>query len=248
MNKIISCFRKSVFTVAAVAVAGLLFTSCLKNKDGDYTEIPAAGLMAFNLAPDQESLMIQLSGNTLNNSPLAYQSFTGIYQNIYIGTRSISAFDYPHATPLTNTSHAFEQNKYYSLFVVGVDSNYKNVITTDNFDSLSASSGKAFVRYINAITDSVNAANVTITSNGTSVVNDNAVYTTVSEFTEVTPGDINISVKSSNGVDVNRTISVEQKKVYTILLSGKPGATEERKKVQIKFVQNGVLTDDPAKQ
>ncbi len=127
----------------------------------------------------------------------------------------MSAFDYPNPSPLVTSSHNFELNKYYSLFVVGIDSNYKNVITTDNFDSLSASSGKAYVRYINAITDSVNTARVTITSNGTAVVEDNAIYASVSEFEAVNAGEINIAVKSNNGVDVNRTISVEPKKVYT---------------------------------
>lgn len=247
MNKILSCLRRMVFPVVAIVVSGLLFTSCLKDNDGDNTNIPAAGLMAFNLAPDQSSLVIQLSGNTLTNAPLAYQSFTGVYQNVYTGNRPVSAFDYPNPTPLVTSSHNFELNKYYSLFVVGVDSNYRNVITTDNFDSLSASSGKAFVRYINAITDSVNAAHVTITSNGTAVADHNATYTSVSEFAAVNPGEINIAVKSSNGVDVNRTISVEAKKVYTILLSGIPGETNENSKVQIRFVQNGTLTDDPAK-
>ncbi|MGN6420637.1 MAG: DUF4397 domain-containing protein [Pseudobacter sp.] len=247
MNKILSCFRRLALPVVAVAVSGVLFSACLKNKDGDSTQIPAAGLMAFNLAPDQQSLVIQLSGNTLTQSPLAYQSFTGVYQNIYTGNRSVSAFDYPDPTPLVTSSQNFEQGKYYSLFVVGTGDKYKNVISTDNFDSLSASSGKAYVRYINAIADSVNAAAVTITANGSSVVNNNAVYATVSEFKEVNPGEVTIAVKSSNGVDVNRTISLEPKKVYTVLLSGIPKETNESSKVQIRFVTNGTLTDESPK-
>ena len=247
MNKILSCFRKSLLPVVAVAVAGILFSACLKDNDGDNSQIPAAGLMAFNLAPDQQSLVIRLSGNSLTQTPLAYQNFTGVYQNIYTGNRSVSAYDYPESTPLVTSNQSFEQGKYYSLFVVGIDSNYRNVISTDNFDSLSGSTGKAYVRYINAVIDSVNTANVTITSGGSSVVNDNALYATVSEFKEVAPGEISIAVKSSNGVDVNRTISVEAKKVYTILLSGVPGETDENSKVQIKFVTNGTLSDEPAK-
>lgn len=244
MNKILSWFRKGVFPLVMVVVSGLFLASCLKNNNGDYQNIPAAGLMAFNLAPDQQSLLIQLSGNTLTANPLAYQSFTGVYQNIYSGNRSVTSFDYPKPSPLTNSNYSFEQNKYYSLFVVGIDSNYRNVISVDNFDSLSATSGKAYVRYINAITDSVNTANVTITSGGNSIVNDNAVYASVSKFREVAPGDINISVKSTNGVDVSRTISVEQKKVYTILLSGIPKDINERTKVQIRFITNGTLSGD----
>lgn len=244
MNKILSCFRRMVLPVAAVVVSGLLFTACLKNNDNNNSNIPAAGLMAFNLVPDQQSVVVQLSGNTLTAQPLNYLAFTGVYQNIYTGNRSVNAYSYPEASRLTNTNQTFDQNKYYSLFVVGIDSNYKNVVSVDNFDSLTASSGKAYVRYINAITDSVNAANVTITAGGSSVVNDHAVYTKVSEFKAVNPGDINIAVKSSNGVDVNRTIPVEAKKAYTVLLTGIPGETSESKKVQIRFVTNGTLTDN----
>lgn len=244
MNKILSWFPKGVFPIVMVVVSGLLLTSCLKNNNNDQQEIPASGLMSFNLAPDQQSLLIQLSGNTLTPNPLAYQSFTGVYQNIYIGNRSIAAFDYPNPSPLVTSNYTFGQGKYYSLFVVGVDKKYRNVVSVDNFDSLSAASGKAFVRYINAITDSVNTANVKIVSGGNTVVNDNAQYATVSDFKEVAPGNIDISVKNSNGVDVSRTISVEQKKVYTILLSGIPNETDESKKVQIKFITNGTLSGE----
>ncbi len=37
----------------------------------------------------------------------------------------------------------FEMGKYYSLFVTGSDSAYRNVVAVDNFDSLSAADGKA---------------------------------------------------------------------------------------------------------
>jgi Domain of unknown function (DUF4397) len=243
MNKAFSYLRRSLVAVVTVVAAGVLFTACLKNKDDGNTDIPAAGLMAFNLAPDQQSVIISLSGSLLTQTPLAYTNYTGTYQSIYTGSRNVEAFDYPNNSPLASVSNNFELNKYYSVFVVGADSNYRNVVSVDNFDSLSATSGNAYVRYINAITDSVNIPNVSITAGGNSVVNENGAYAAVSEFKAVAPGDISIAVKNNNGVDVNRTISVEQKKVYTILLSGVPGATDDVKKVQIKFISNGSLTD-----
>lgn len=239
MNKVISYLRRSMVPVLGLVTTAVLFTACLKDNDS-HQDIPAAGLMAFNLAPDQESVVIALSGNWLTQQPLGFSNYTGTYRNIYIGNRELASYDYPANEPLAAVSQEFKDSVYYSAFVIGYEGNYRNVIVTDNFDSLSATSGKAYVRYINAVADSVNASAVTIGS----VVNDNAAFGHVSEFTAVDPGEINIAIKQGSAIDANRNITVEAKKVYTILLIGKPGDTTEGKKVQIKFITNGTLTDE----
>ena len=112
----------------------------------------------------------------------------------------------------TSTEFNFENEKYYSAFVVGVNGNYRNVVTLDNFDSLSSTSGNAYIRYINAITDSVNSPTVTISAGGSNIVNDNAAYASVSEFAAVAPGEVSIAVKNGTAIDANRSITVEAKK------------------------------------
>lgn len=244
MNKALSFLRRSMIPVLVVVSAGVLFSSCLKDKDNNNPDIPAGALLSFNLAPDQSSMVIRLSGNLLTQTPLAYTNYTGGYQNINAGSRQIDAFNFNSNQPLTSTNYNFEKGKYYSLFVTGANGAYRNVVAVDNFDSLSAATGKAYVRYINAITDTVNASTVTITASGSQLVNEPAAYARVSEFTAVNPGDISITVKNNNGVDATRTIPVEQKKVYTILLAGKPGAADASQQVQIKYISNGTLSDD----
>lgn len=246
MNKALLYLRRSLIPVIAIVSVGVLFTACLKDKDGS-PDIPAAGLMAFNLAPDQSAVVIRLSGNSLTQAPLGYTSFTGGYQNIYAGNRTIESFNYNNNSQLASASYNFELNKYYSLFVTGTNSAYRNIVAVDNFDSLSASSGNAYVRYINAVTDSVNTPTVTIAAGDNNVVNENAAYGAVSEFKSVAPGSISIAVKNNNGIDASRSITLEQKKAYTILLVGTPGATDDMQKVQIKFITNGTLTDDTSK-
>ena len=243
--KVLSSFNRSLFAGFAVIGLAVLFTGCMKK--GDDVQIPSAGLMSFNLAPDQHSVVITLSGNSVSRSPMAYTSFSGLYQNIYTGTRSVESFDYPDSAPLASTEFNFEKDKYYSVFVVGANGRYRNVVALDNFDSLSSTSGNAYIRYINAITDTVNNPNVTISVGGSNVVNDNAAYASVSEFTAVAPGEVSIAVKNGTAIDANRSISVEARKVYTVLLVGVPGETDEMKKVQIRFIQNGTLTDEGGK-
>src|SRR5690606_29329982 len=137
--------------LSGVAAVLLIFASC-KKSDNQNPDIPAAGLMAFNLAPEKSGIGFTLSGNNLTSSPLTYTSYTGGYHGIYTGTRTVASFDDTNGNTITSRDFTFDQDKYYSLFLVGYGSAYKNVIVDDNLDSLSATSGKAYIRYINAFT------------------------------------------------------------------------------------------------
>lgn len=236
-------FGRNVAAILIILSAGILFSSCLKDNDKNGQELPAAGLMAFNLAPDQQSVSIRLSGNSLTQQPLAFTNYTGVYQGIYVGDRQIQAFDYPDVNALTTSNFNFEQNKVYSLFVVGANDKYKNVVTPDDVDSTKISAGKAYVRYINAIPDSVNKPTVTITAGGTKIADEQADFSHVSTFTPVSAGDIAIAVKNNNGIDASRTIKLQGDKAYTVLLVGIPGASDELSKPQIKFIENGSVTN-----
>jgi hypothetical protein len=196
--------------------------------------------MAFNLAPDKASVVVALSGSSLTNAPLAYTNYTGTYQRIYTGNREVKSYDYNTDSSFASANYNFEANKYYSLFVAGANGAYTNIVTLDNFDSLSSASGKTYVRYINAIPDSTQPT-VTITANGTNVISTPAAFSSVSDFTAADPGQVTVAVKNNSTIDANRTISLEQGKVYTILLTGIPGATDTTKAVQIKYILNGSL-------
>jgi hypothetical protein len=233
---------RNLFMAATLFALGLVFSSCLKSKDTTMTSNPAAGLMAFNLSPDKTSVGITLSGNAFaGGMPLSYSSFTGSYLPVYPGERSIASYDNVAATSIATSTQTFEQDKYYSLFVVGANGNYNNLVTTDNFEPLSASSGKAYIRYINAIPDSSKPA-VTVSAGGTNLLSGDAAYKHVSEFVEVNPGQVTITATNGATINVNRTITVEQKKAYTVLIYGVAGGTGDNA-VQIKYVENGTLTD-----
>lgn len=243
MKRPIFNLRRPLVATIAVLVTGVLFSSCLKDSD-ENDRIPTAGLLAVNLAPDQQSLAITLSGNFLTQTPLAYTNYTGGYQRVYTGTRSINAYDYPDSNPLSSSSQLFEADNYYSLYFIGYNGKYRNVISEDLFDSLSANSGNAYVRYVNAIADSAHLPQVVISSNGNAVISETGNYATVSTFKAISPGNISIAVNSAAGVDTSRSFSVSAKKVYTVLLTGIPGASDPDKRVQVKFIENGTLTDE----
>lgn len=240
MTQFVSKFRGIAAGIAIVTLTGLV--GCKKSLDVNDTPVNTnvAGLMAFNLATDK-AVNVSLSGNYLTGFPLQYTSFTGSYLRIYPGTRTFESRDANTGNTLATSSFAFDSAKYYSAFVVGTNGAYKNVVVNDNYDSLSAINGQAYVRYINAIPDSVNNLNVNISVAGSSISNRMAEYGTVSDFVAVTPGQVNVAVNNGSSVSKDRTLTLQQQRAYTVLLLGVPGSANSADSVQIRFIENGTL-------
>jgi hypothetical protein len=239
MKKLKFSFRSMALAAGIVLLSATLLTACNKFDD-DVDETPVAALMAFNLATDKVATPA-LSGSALTNVPLAYNNYTGAYLNIFPGTRNFEAYDNGTA-PFASTSFNFEPKKYYSAFILGANGSYRNVVVHDDIDSLPATS--AYIRYINAIPDSSAAVTVKLTAGGSDISNETAAYGSVSAFKAVSAGSVTIDVANGSTIDKDRTITVEQGKVYTVLLIGVPGSTSAP--VDIKFVSNGTLEDDNA--
>jgi len=241
MKNFFSSIRMRLIPASFVLLVTVLLAACSKfDNDDNNNNSEAAGLMSFNLAPDQTAIGVALSGSNLTNTPLAYTNYSGTYQPIFPGNRQVESYSFQSDSSVATLNYNFEANKYYSVFVAGNNGVYTNIVTRDNFDSLSASSGKTFVRYINAIPDSTKPT-VTITANGTKVIDTPAGFSSVSDFVAADPGQIAVTVKNGSTIDASRTISLEQGKVYTVLLAGVPGATDTTKAVQIKYILNGNL-------
>ncbi len=242
MTKVFSSVR--LFVVAGIGMlgSGLLLTSCLKDNDdlGNNDDV-SAGLMAFNLAPGQTAVGFKIGGNAITQFPLAYNSYTSVYLPIFPGTRTVDAVSFNSGNTLATAPGNFETGKFYSVFLVGTDSTLENVIVRDNFDSL-GSTGKAYIRYINAIADPSSPI-VTITAGGKNVANSAAAYKSVSQFVAVDAGSATITLSNGGTINVNRSITLESRKVYTVLLIGKAGGTGDHA-VQIKYIANGQVDEN----
>lgn len=232
--------KRNIIPLTALLLITFLLSACKKTV-GTITQRPSAGLMAVNLVPDKDAVGVAISNNNFTNAPLNYTNFNGGYSSVYTGNRDVVSYDFYSGAQLASKNHLFEDSSYYSLFVVGANDKYSNVIVKDNLDSLPSGTGEAYVRYVNAIPDSTIQPLVTISSNGTGLFSNNSPFTTVSGFKGIAPGDISIKVNSGSTVNASRNITVEGGKVYTILLFGIPGATDTTKAVQIKFIQNGSI-------
>lgn len=236
-NKVFHIFRSKFFYILLFST--ITFSACKKDNT---PAPPTSGLMAFNLIPDSTGpVTFVLNNNSITNTPLSFTNFTGTYVSIYSGTRTLELYEgNSRDSALANTTFNPEPTKYYSAFAIGANGNYENLVTDDNLDSLPTSTGNAFVRYINAIPDSSHPV-VTIISNGTDKVKENASFGKVSDFTEIAPGDISFNVTNESTISASRTISVQKDGVYTVLIMGMPGAIDTTKSVQIKYIINGTI-------
>ena len=229
--------RAGAWAVAGILAATLLFSSCSKLNDNDNNNTPSAGVMAFNLASDVTQADITLSGNLLNQAPLAYNSYTGGYLGVFAGQRPVEAFNSSTRTSLATSNFDFVADKYYSIFLVGADSSYRTVVVNDDIDS-TQSNGETLVRYINAIPDSTTNPTITVAAGGSNVINEPAAFASVSTFKPVTAGEVVVNVSNGGSINVNRTITLDQGGVYTVLITGVPGGTGD-KSLSIRFIKNG---------
>src|SRR5882672_6846637 len=129
MKKFIPFTRVRIGAVTGILLAGLVFTACKKSDNGNNNNnIPVSGLMVFNLSPDVTQAGFTISGNNLTNSPLAFNSYSGGYLSVYSGSRSLQSYSFNSGNSLATTTYDFDSSKYYSAFLVGTDTTYRNII------------------------------------------------------------------------------------------------------------------------
>lgn len=222
----------SLFSVVA-------FSACKKQ---DVPVTPTSGLMAFNMIPDSIApIAFVLNNSSITNSPLSYSNYTGSYLPVYSGPVTLQVYKANSDSTLSSANYTFEANKYYSAFAMGANGTYKNVIVADGLDSLTASSGNAFIRYVNAIPDS-SVQKITVSAGGADAVSSNTHFGDVSDFVGVAPGDVTMNLSNDSTISANKTVTLVKNQVYTFLLTGMPHATDTSKAVQIKYIINGTIT------
>lgn len=241
MKKMSLLSNKNLLVALALVFSAAILASCKKDKTPTHT--PAAGLMAFNLAPDLNSVGVDIDANLFTKTPLAYTNYTGSYLGVYAGTRTVKSYVFQSGSVLYSSPENFQDSAYYSLFVLGANDEYRNVMVQDKFNSLPTGTGKAFLRYINAIPDSSKLNVEIMTSDNTEVSNKDESFGAISSFQGVDPGDLTVRINNmTTQVDTSRTFPVAANGIYTILLVGLSNPANTDQKVDIKYIQNGTLT------
>lgn len=240
MEKLISIIRKNLLPITGIFLIAILFGSCKKD-DVINPRTPVAGLMAFNLIPNSGGIGVGIGTNSLTPQALYFNNYTGIYKPVYTGDRTVESFNFGTGSTLAKGNYMFNDSAYYSVFVMGANDIYSNVFVEDNLQMLPKDDKtKTYARFVNAIPDSSNSL-VTISAGGNNIFDGTSKFKEVSAFKEIPSGDVMVKVNNELNIDTSRTINLEKGKIYTILLTGDPGATNTDYKTDIKFIVNANL-------
>lgn len=217
----------------------LLFASCKKDNVQPPTQ-GTSGFVVFNLAPDQNNLLVAIDGRPISGTALKYATYSGNYISIFKGERDVDSYDQLTNLNLADTTVDFRDSSFYSLFFIGLNGHYKNFVVEDKLSSIPKNTGNAFVRYLYGIADSSNA-HVIIDKDGNKIFDENNSFGNISDFKPVAPGDISVSVKSDdNTVNVQRTLTLQANGVYTVLLQGFAQTLDSTQQIKIGYIQNSL--------
>jgi len=241
-NTIFGVLGRRASKILVLGLLGLLvtFTSCSSDDDARIDPDDLAGLMAMNMIVDQEAVGVSLSGSHVGNFP--FRGYTGGYVNIFPGNRSADAFSVYNRNTLATISFTYEPGKYYSLFMIGLKENYENIVVEDNLNDLKSEEGMAYIRYINGIATDKNPE-LTVSAKE-ELFSEEAVYGEVSSFEKIPAGELIFNLTDGDEIDAERTVKLEEGRVYTFLLVGNPDNRDGTKEVQIRYIENGWLTED----
>ncbi len=227
---------KKVFSL--LVISGVLFQSCLKKKQVDPPTISA--LMIANLAHDRPNTGFAVGNANITSAVLGFFNYTKEYAAVYSGASKVRAYfaNNPNSV-IATTETNFEEEQFYSSFLIGAAGNYKNLVVNDRVHNLPLLSGKAYIRYVYAVPDSSSSI-VAVSIDDVPAMSESARFGSLSSFVAVNAG--NMQVKTNNFSNISTTLSalLEEKKIYTIIVAGNP-ASANADSVQTKVIENGVL-------
>ncbi|HRE51983.1 MAG TPA: DUF4397 domain-containing protein [Flavitalea sp.] len=237
-NMFLSLRRKAGIS-GVIMLTLALGIGCKKTPVEENTK-PVAGLMSFNLAPDKSGVRISVSGDVINSQGLNYEQYSTIYQEVEPGHHIIESAS--GGAMMASAGFHFEEDNFYSLFVLGNQGTYSNIIVRDKYENLSDASGKTFLRYVNAIPDSSDLT-VTIAATGANISVPGIHYAHVSDFVSLNNGlDVVVRISNGNDVETEGIFNFVNGRVYTVVFTGIPGTGDESKSVKIHSVMTGAFS------
>lgn len=233
-------FSLKSFAGITLLLAVLIFSACNKTSPDNNNNTTDAGLLPFNLAPGT-SAGIDIAGTAIITGALNFPNYTGQYLPVSPGSKIIDTYKYGRKDSVyASTAYEFTARRFYSLFLIGFNGKYKNLIVADKVDSSMIGNAKAYVRYINGIADSSDQ-HFLVTRGPSTVLDTTIKYTGVGAVRPIEPGELTFSVMDGTNVKATKIVTLESNKLYTIIMYGVPSATDDVNKVKVSNIINGSL-------
>ncbi len=204
-----------------VAFALIVLSSCLKDLSNDGPQ-DAAALNVVNASPGPLVIHFFLNNNLINGPALGYGQ-----ESRYIittsGSRKFDAATGGTFNSLVADTVNMEKDKYYSMFVTGLNNSLSTFFTDDDLSL--PPSGKAKIRFINLSPD---GGTFTLASKGGTVLFPAQAYKTASKFTVVEPSAYMFELRNSeNAVEHEASVDIAAGKIYTVWAGGLKDGVDE---------------------
>jgi hypothetical protein len=228
-------FAKRSATAVGIAAMLSLFSSCLKDKNSNYTPPPVALVSVFDASTNLPALDVYFNNNKVNWNPVTYGNGLS-YVQAYSGLRTFNFYTYGEGGLLFTDTATLKVNNAYSLFLTGTTAKTDLVILNDNINQPATNS--AGIRFVNLSPDAPAADLVLDSVRATGIA-----YKGASQFVSIPGGKFyNLQVKQTGTNTVLATlnnVSLNANNVYTIMLTGLvSGTTSNNSELAVTYVVN----------
>ncbi|SKB29580.1 DUF4397 domain-containing protein [Daejeonella lutea] len=206
---------------ALILLAGIFLSSCVKDLSNDGPQ-NASALNVVNASPGPLVINFFLNNNLVNGPALGY-SQESRYVVTSSGSKKFDAATGGTFNSIVADTIALENDKYYSMFVTGLNNSLSTFVTEDDLSL--PPSGKAKIRFINLSPD---GGSFSLAIKGGAKLFSGQAYKTASTFNMVDPGVYMFELRNSeNAVEHEASLDVAAGKIYTIWAGGLKEGVDE---------------------
>jgi hypothetical protein len=227
--------RKGLMMASGILAGSILLTGCLDNLDSPSLP-PAAYVSIFQGAPKAPAMDVFANQNRVNQAPVEYTQILP-YSAFYPGSRNFRFSAFNSATSLLEKSFVLKADSAYSIFVADKAAGIDAILVKDIWKDPTAT--KAQLRFVHLSPDTEKVY-LEVAGISTPVVSESE-FKSVSEFKELNPGNVTLSVKSKATGETliqSGTLDLKGNRVYTLILRGIKAESTGTKKLDIQLITN----------
>ncbi|WP_316752388.1 DUF4397 domain-containing protein [Pedobacter gandavensis] len=217
----------------ALLTASTVFLSACSTKEVPVPE--AASLMVVNTSPTPATFNAYINNGLMNQAAIPFGGALG-YLRVNIGESAIKFTTASSSESLITKKITMENNKAYSLFLVGKTEQLDYLVINDVLTKMPTD--KAAIRFINLSPDA--GLLDLVVKDGATLIGDKA-YKTYSDFTEAEAKKQTIQIKDkATGLVISELVDAEFKagSIYTILSIGMVKPIDLDQKAATKLISN----------
>ena len=227
--------RRGLLSLSALLTGAVLMTSCMDDIESPDLP-PAAYVSIYQGASAAPAMAIYANQNQVNQQPLGYTQVLP-YSAYYTGNRDFRFSAYNSATSLLEKTFQLKADSVYSIFVATEAEGIDAIIAEDVWEEPTAE--KAQLRFVHLSPDSEKVY-LEVSGDATPLIAE-STFKSVSDFEELTPGNVTLKVKSTETDEVliqTGTLEMKGNRVYTLILRGLQAEASGDKKLDIQLVTN----------